>query len=238
MESVFQQLAAADIQVLFLLDQRYLNPLIATQQAKLREAGLLEDADNRVALEKLNQAMLDLPPATYFPTPIAREMKEGTPFSLTLAEKYSYGYIQVDIEQNWSMQGIRLDQRLKKFLQSHLAYEEELRRYFVEYQVEKRMDKCYLDCEITPMLARHIEIQESDPLLALLNNGKHDYLDPRSFSMDAQENLYCRSSCHGEVLLADYPRYRILKHVTEDGNYLHLNHSVFPLSFRSSVEDG
>ena len=136
------------------------------------------------------------------------------------------------------MQGIRLDQRLKKFLQSHLAYEEELRRYFVEYQVEKRMDKCYLDCETTPMLARQIEIQESDPLLALLNNGKHDYLDPRSFSMDAQENLYCRSSCHGELLLADYPRYRILKHVTEDGNYLHLNHSVFPLSFRSSVEDG
>ena len=238
MESVFQQLASADILVLYLVDRRYLNPLIPKQHARLDEASLLENAGNRAVLEKLIQAVDELSPATYFPTPIAREMQQGTIFSLNLAKKYSYSYIHVDTRQNWSMHGIRLDQRLKNFLQSYLAYEAVLQRYYIEYRVEQRMDKCYLQCESTPMLAKKIEMQSKDQLLALLNNGKYDSLDPWSFQMDEQENLYCHSSCHGEILLADNPRFWILKQIVEDGAFFRISNSVYPLSFRNNVEDG
>ena len=231
MESVFQQLADEDILLLYLLDQHYLNPLDPKQRVRLQEAGLLGDAGNRAVLVKLMQAMNELPPAAYFPTPIAREMQQGAAFSLILARKYSYAHIQVDAWQSWSMRGVRLDKRLKKFLEAYLAYEVELQRYFVEYRVDQRMDKCYLDCETTPMLVRNIEIRSKDQLSGLLNNGKYDQLDPWSFRMDEQENLYCRSTCHGEVMLADNPRFRILERIMEDGNSFRLNNSVYPLSF-------
>ncbi len=231
-KAAFQLLAEHNTLIFYLWKQQNLNPLIPEQQAVLWESGLLDDPLNQEVLQKLIEALPTLIPATYCPTPIAREMRQGVPFTLALAEKYSYAYIKVNHQQEWFLKGIRLDQKIKKFLQENLFYEALLKRYYIEYQVEQRMDKCYMDCEITPMVARQIA-PKPDHLEVCLNNGKIDQVSPPAFQMDDKEFLYCHTSQHGEILLADNPRFFILEKISEDGKLIHLGETVYSLSFKT-----
>jgi len=230
-KAAFQTLAAHNTLIFYLWEQQNLNPLIPEQQAVLWESGLLDDPIHQEVLQQLIAALPNVIAAIYCPTPIAREMKQGVPFTLALAEKYSYAYIKVNHQQEWFLKGVRLDHKIKKFLQENLFYEACLKRYYVEYQVEQRMDKCYLDCETTPMVAKQIEAK-SDHLEVCLNNGKVDQVSPPAFQMDDQELLYCHTSHHGEILLADNPRFFILKQLSEDGTMIPIGETVYSLSVK------
>lgn len=234
METAFRLLAECNILILYLLDGRNLNPLIAEEYIRLKQAGLLDAPLNATVLEHLVQQKNVLRPAAYCPAPMAREMAHGTAFSFSLTERYCYDYIQIDAEQNWYLKGRFLDLRFKKFLQEALFYEPSLGRYYVEYSVDERFDKCYLDCAITPMVALHVEHREAR-LEALLNNGKHDELDLGSFRLDGQERLFCGSVGHGEVLVADNPRFLILEHLTADGRSLRFGEATYPVSRGNSL---
>lgn len=229
----FQQLAEHNILILYLCEGRNLNPLLEQEYSLLKESGLLDTPLNAVVLEKLLAAIPDLPPATYCPAPIAREIEQGVEFTIALAQKYAYDYIKVDSQQNWFLKGRHLDQRFKNFLQAYLFYEAPLKRYYVEYKVDQRMDKCYLACAITPMLALHIVENQNHQLAVTLNNGKQDQAALHSFRMDGQERLYCQTREHGEILLANDPRFFILEKITEDSQSLRFGKTVYPLSFES-----
>ena len=233
MEAVFRLLAESNILVLYLLNGRNLNPLLAKEQALLKQAGLLEAPWNAVVLEHLVQEKNALPPAAYCPAPMAREMAQGATFTLSLAARYRYDYIQVDSQQNWFLKGRSLDLRFKKFLQESLFYEKPLERYYVEYAVDQRLDKCYLDCALTPMLAVQVEPCTDGQLGVVLNNGQPDRLDLSSFWMDGQERLFCRSLAHGEILMADNPRFLILKNLTQEGRSLRFGKKLYPLAFET-----
>ncbi|MED6339195.1 MAG: hypothetical protein VX485_01330, partial [SAR324 cluster bacterium] len=88
---------------------------------------------------------------------------------------------------------------------------------------------CYLDCEITPMLALGIKITQKDFILQL-NNQKIDLLDPNSFRIDKKERCFVFSQNYGEVMLADTPRFWLLNHLDESGSYFVFGEKHFPLA--------
>ncbi|MBF0278573.1 MAG: hypothetical protein HQM13_12310 [SAR324 cluster bacterium] len=232
-QSAFKTLAEHNILILYRWKHENYNPLIPEQQNALRISGLLNDPVNLEVLKKLIETLPELTPATYCPVPMVREMKQGVSFTRTLAEKYSYAYIKVNRKQEWFLKGVRLDQKIRKFLEENLYYEKLLNRYYVEYRVDQSMDKCYLDCEITPIVATQISIK-SDHLELILNNGKIDRVDPSGFQIDDKESLFCSTQNYGEAQLADNPRYFVLKKISDDENSILVEHNAYPLSHRSN----
>ena len=72
--------------------------------------------------------------------------------------------------------------------------------------------------------------------IKVLNNGKEDQTVEAIFLMDARERCFLKSRNHGIVMLADAPRYEILKHLEESGAELVINGHPFPLLQISSEE--
>ena len=103
-----------------------------------------------------------------------------------------------------------------------------LGRYFVEYFSESRWDKCYLECVVSPMLVLSVSYEKHN-FKMLLNNGKEDQTKESVLMMDDQERCFLKSQTHGTVMLADAPRYEILKHLDESEQDLVINGQSIPI---------
>ncbi len=216
--------------LLFLLEKRFLNPQIPDQMEQLKVAGFMEDPIIQEVVQQHLPSVIDqLPDGMYFPSPIAKALKSGSLFSVALACQFHYDFIKVDRQQNWFLKEKLIEGKIKKLFLEHLRYEVVIDRYFVEYEVDQRLDKCYLDCEITPMVGKKVEIHDTNRLQVLLNNGQSDWISKTHFKIDAQEQCFCETRKHGNVLLADQPRFMILQQIQEDGQTLQFGNRIYQL---------
>ena len=225
--------SARNLIMLFLLKDRFLNPLVPVQLQKLKSSGLL---DNKYLLkvmeEHFPQYDAELPRGMYFPVPISRSLSEGGEFSIKLAGQFFYDFIHVDDCQKWSLRDKYITGKVLSLFESNLFYEKETSRYYVEYWSDSRWDKCYLECALTPILGLAVESIPGG-LKMQLNNHKTDSIDLHSFRIDTKERCFAFSLKHGEVLLADTPRFWLLNQLDETGTKLVLNKQLFPLNISS-----
>ena len=219
--------------MLFLWKDRFLNPLVPEQLQKLKSSGLL---DNKYLLKVLEEYLpeldAELPRGMYFPVPISRSFSEGGEISTKLAGQFFYDFIRVDDCQKWSLRDKYITGKVLSLFESNLFYEKETSRYYVEYWSDSRWDKCYLECALTPILGLSVESIPGG-LKMQLNNHKTDTIDLHSFRIDAEERCFAFSLNHGEVLLADTPRFWLLNQLDETGTQLVLNKQLFPLNISS-----
>ncbi len=216
--------------LLFLLEKRFLDPQIPEQMEQLQDSGLLTDLTTLdVIHQHLPGVVNQLPAGMYFPTPMAKALANGELFSETLALRFYYDFIKVDADQNWFLKGKPIEGKVKKLFLENMGYEASIDRYFVEYKVDQRLDKCYLDCEITPLVVIRVEIYEKNKLKVLLNNGQSDWICNAHFKIDSREQCFCETIKYGEALLADQPRFMILQHLQEDGHTLQFGNQIFQL---------
>ena len=217
--------------MLFLWEERFLNPLIPDDMSRLKTSGLLEDEETLQLMENIiPESITKLPTGMYFPVPISRALKQGNDFSTELAMRFHYDFIKVDQHQKWSLREKNISGKILALFESNLFYEKESKLYFVEYWSDNRWDKCYLECEITPMLALALELVQKEFKLQF-NNQKDDSLELHSIRMDKKERCFVRTHNYGEVLLADAPRFWLLNHLDESGSYFVFGERHFPLTF-------
>ena len=225
--------SARNLIMLFFWKDHFLNPLVPEQLQKLKSSGLL---DNKYLLKVLEEYLpeldAELPRGMYFPVPISRSLSEGGEFSTTLAGQFFYDFIRVDDSQKWSLRDKYITGKVLSLFESNLFYEKETSRYYVEYWSDSRWDKCYLECALTPILGLSVESIPGG-LKMQLNNHKTDTIDLHSFRIDAEERCFAFSLNHGEVLLADTPRFWLLNQLDETGTQLVLNKQLFPLNISS-----
>ena len=217
--------------MLFLWEERFLNPLIPDDMSQLKTSGLLENEETIRLMENIfPESITQLPTGMYFPVPISRALKQGKDFSTKLAMYFHYDFIKVDQHQRWSLREKNISGKVLAYFESNLFYEKESKLYFVEYWSDNRWDKCYLECEITPMRALALELVQKEFKLHF-NNQKKDSLEIHSFRMDKKERCFVRTQNYGEVLLADAPRFWLLNHLDESGSYFVFGERYFPLTF-------
>ena len=216
--------------MMFLWENRFLNPQISEQQQTIKSSGLLGNTVIKVLEEYLPKFENELPKGMYFPIPISREIKQGERFSKELALQFHYDFINVDQKQQWSLRNKRITGKVLSLFKSNLYFEELTGRYFVEYWSDARWDKCYLECTITPMLALAID-SVSEGIMLQLNNNKSDLIYLNSFRMDQIERCFVQTENFGEVLLADSPRFWLLDHLDDSGTNLIVEEDRFPLKF-------
>jgi len=225
--------SARNLIMLFLWKDHFLNPLVPEQLQKLKSSGLL---DNKYLLKVLEEYLpeldAELPRGMYFPVPISRSLSEGGEFSTILAGQFFYDFIRVDDSQKWSLRDKYITGKVLSLFESNLFYEKETSRYYVEYWSDSRWDKCYLECALTPILGLSVESIPGG-LKMQLNNHKTDTIDLHSFRIDTKERCFAFSLNHGEVLLADTPRFWLINQLDETGTQLILNKQLFPLNISS-----
>ena len=216
--------------MMFLWENRFLNPQISEQQQTIKSSGLLGKTVMKVLEEYFPKFEDELPKGMYFPIPISREIKQGERFSKELALQFHYDFINVDQKQQWSLRNKRITGKVLSLFKSNLYFEELTGRYFVEYWSDASWDKCYLECTITPMLALAID-SVPEGIMLQLNNNKSDLIYLNSFRMDKNERCFVQTENFGEVLLADSPRFWLLDHLDDSGTYLVVKENRFPLKF-------
>ena len=225
--------SARNLIMLFLWKDHFLNPLVPEQLQKLKSSGLL---DNKYLLKVLEEYLpeldAELPRGMYFPVPISRSLSEGGEFSTILAGQFFYDFIRVDDCQKWSLRDKYITGKVLSLFESNLFYEKGTSRYYVEYWSDSRWDKCYLECALTPILGLSVESIPGG-LKMQLNNHKTDTIDLHSFRIDAEERCFAFTLNHGEVQLADTPRFWLLNQLDETGTQLVLNKQLFPLNISS-----
>lgn len=224
-----EKLAALERYVFLLDEQRFWNPLIPAQYKHIRHTGLL-DRDKVLEVIEMHLVKHELDPGKgmYFPVPIARKIEQNVIFNSILVKQFHYHFIEIDDRQQWYFHSRPVTGKVLKYFQSHMSFEPETNRYYVEYWSESRWDKCYLSCTHTPMEGLALERIE-DTFMVTLNNGKSDSIRPDSFRLDAKERCFCSTMTHGEVMLADSPRYWLLSHFDSDCTQLRFVDRVFPL---------
>ena len=216
--------------MMFLWENRFLNPQISEQQQTIKSSVILGETVMKVLEEYFPKFENELPKGMYFPIPISREIKQGERFSKELALQFHYDFINVDQKQQWSLRNKRITGKVLSLFKSNLYFEELTGRYFVEYWSDARWDKCYLECTITPMLALAID-SVSEGIMLQLNNNKSDLIYLNSFRMDKNERCFVQTENFGEVLLADSPRFWLLDHLDDSGTHLIVKEDRFPLIF-------
>ena len=216
--------------MMFLWENRFLNPQISEQQQTIKSSGLLRKTVMKVLEEYFPKFENELPKGMYFPIPISRKIKQGERFSKELALQFHYDFINVDQKQQWSLRNKRITGKVLSLFKSNLYFEELTGRYFVEYWSDARWDKCYLEYAITPMLALAID-SVSERIMLQLNNNKSDLIYLNSFRMDKNERCFVQTENFGEVLLADSPRFWLLDHLDDSGTHLIIKEDRFPLIF-------
>ena len=214
--------------MMFLWENRFMNPQISEQQQTIKSSGLLGNTVMKVLEEYFPKFEDELPKGMYFPIPISRKIKQGERFSKELAFQYHYDFINVDQEQQWSLRNKRITGKVLSLFKSNLYFEELTGRYFVEYWSDARWDKCYLECTITPMLALAID-SVTEGIMLQLNNNKSDLIYLNSFRMDKNERCFVQTENFGEALLADSPRFWLLDHLDDSGTHLIVKEDRFPL---------
>ena len=216
--------------IMFLCENRFLNPQISDQKQTIKSSGLLGGTVMEVLEEYFPKFENELPKGMYFPIPISRKIKQGEIFSKELALQYHYDFINVDQKQEWSLRNIRITGKVLSLFQSNLYFEELTGRYFVEYWSDARWDKCYLECAITPMLALAIDYV-SEGIMMKLNNNNSDLIYLNSFRIDKRERCFVQTENFGEVLLADSPRFWLLDNLDDSGSHLIVKEDRYPLIF-------
>ena len=216
--------------MMFLWENRFLNPQIPEQQQTIKSSGLLGKTVMKVLEEYFPKFENELPKGMYFPIPISRKIKQGERFLKELALQFHYDFINVDQKQQWSLRNKRITGKVLSLFKSNLYFEELTGRYFVEYLSDARWDKCYLECTITPMLALAID-SVPEGILLQLNNNKSDLIFLNSFRMDKNERCFVQTENFGEVLLADSPRFWLLDHLDDSGTHLIVKENRLPLRF-------
>ena len=216
--------------MMFLCDNRYLNPQIYEQLKIIKSSRLLGNKVMKLLEEYFPNFKNELPKGMYFPIPISRAINQGEKFSRELALKFYYDFIYVDQKQKWSLTNKIITGKVLSLFKSNLYYEELTGRYFIEYLSDARWDKCYLECAITPMLALSIE-SLSEGLKLQLNNNKSDLIYLNSFRMDKKERCFVKSENYGEVLLADSVRFWLLDHIDDTGKNIIVNENQIPIKF-------
>ena len=199
---------------------RFRNPLSPADREALADSGAARDpAVVAVVAEELPERLDRLEPGTYFPVPLARAVAGGRAFDDALMS-FHYPPIVVDAERRWSWKGQPVAERIRRFFVQHIGFEPALRVWFVEYRVNDGWwDKCYLDCATTPLVAVQLRVGAeagTDRVMADLNNGRADTLDPDSLRLDERERLFATSADHGLVEIADAPRFALLRTASED----------------------
>ncbi len=199
---------------------RFRNPLAPADREALADSEAARDqAVVAVVAEELPSRLDWLERGTYFPVPLARAVAAGRAFDDALMS-FHYPPITVDADRRWVWKGRPVADRIRRFFIQHIGFEEALGVYFVEYRVNDGWwDKCYLDCATTPLVAIQIREDAKDragEVVADLNNGRTDTLDPDSLRLNEQERLFASSAQHGLVEIADTPRFALLRTVSED----------------------
>ena len=216
--------------MMFLWENRFLNPQIPEQQQTIKSSELLGKTVMKMLEEYFPKFEDELSKGMYFPIPISRKIKQGERFSKELALQFHYDFINVDQKQQWSLRNKRITGKVLSLFKSNLYFEELTGRYFVEYWSDARWDKCYLECTITPMLALAID-SVSEGIMLQLNNNKSDLIYLNSFRMDKNERCFVQTKNFGEVLLADSPRFWLLDHLDDSGTHLIVKEDRVPLKF-------
>ena len=223
-------LSERGIIMLFLWKSRFLNPQISEQQQTIESSGLLDNTVMKVLEEHFPMFENKLPKGMYFPIPISRAINQGERFSKELALQFHYDFINVDLNQQWSLRDKRITGKVLSLFKSNLFFEKVTGLYFVEYWSDARLDKCYLECAITPMLALAID-SVSEGIMLQLNNNKSDLICLNSFRMDKNERCFVKTENFGEALLADSPRFWLLDHLDDSGTHLIVKEERLPLIF-------
>ncbi len=199
---------------------RFRNPLSpADREALVDSAAARDPAVVAVVGEELPERLDRLERGTYFPVPLVRAVAGGRAFDDALMS-FHYPPVVVDADRRWSWKGGPVADRIRRFFVQHIGFEPALGVWFIEYRVNDGWwDKCYLDCETTPLVA--VQLREEggageEGVVADLNNGRTDTLDPDSLRLDEQERLFASSAGHGLVEIADAPRFALLRTVSED----------------------
>ncbi len=199
---------------------RFRNPLSpADREALVDSAAARDPAVVAVVGEELPERLDRLERGTYFPVPLARAVAGGRAFDDALMS-FHYPPVVVDADRRWSWKGGPVADRIRRFFVQHIGFEPALGVWFIEYRVNDGWwDKCYLDCETTPLVA--VQLREEggageEGVVADLNNGRTDTLDPDSLRLDDEERLFATSAQHGLVEIADAPRFALLRTVSED----------------------
>lgn len=199
---------------------RFRNPLSPVDREALADSDAArEPAVVAVVAEELPRRLDRLERGTYFPVPLARAVAGGRAFDDALMS-FHYPPVVVDADRRWSWKGGPVAERIRRFFVQHIGFEPALGVWFVEYRVNDGWwDKCYLDCETTPLVA--VQLREKagaagGGVVADLSNGQSDRLDPDSLRLDKQERLFASSAGHGLVEIADTPRFALLRTVSED----------------------
>ena len=216
--------------MMFLYENRFLNPQISDQQQIIKSSGLVNNFVLKVLEEYLPQFVYELPKGMYFPIPISRAIKKGEMFSKELALKFHYDFIKVDQKQQWYLRNKRITGKVLSFFKSNLSFEKVTDLFFVEYLSDTYWDKCYLECAITPMLALSIDFV-SERFELQLNNNKSDLIFLNSFRIDKKERCFVQSKNFGEVLLADSPRFWLLDHLDDTGKNIVVDGKRFSINF-------
>jgi len=215
--------------MLFLWEKRFLNPLIPKEMKKLNSTKIFNDEKIWSIIDKyIPKYKEHLPTGMYFPVPISKALKEGVHFSSELALRFHYEFIKIDENQTWNLQNKLITGKVLKLFKLNIFYQKETNQYFIEYRSDDRWDKCYLDCEITPMLALSI-MNHEDGLKIELNNQKIDTVDLHTFRVDQKERCFVRSKNFGEVMLADAPRFWFFNHLDETGSNFVFNKNFYSL---------
>ncbi len=199
---------------------RFRNPLSpADREALVDSAAARDPAVVAVVGEELPERLDRLERGTYFPVPLARAVAGGRAFDDALMS-FHYPPVVVDADRRWSWKGGPVADRIRRFFVQHIGFEPALGVWFIEYRVNDGWwDKCYLDCATTPLVA--VQLREEggageEGVVADLNNGRTDTLDPDSLRLDDEERLFATSAQHGLVEIADAPRFALLRTVSED----------------------
>lgn len=199
---------------------RFRNPLSPVDREALSDSDAAADpAVVAIVAEELPERLDRLERGTYFPVPLARAVAGGRAFDDALMS-FHYPPIVVGADRRWSWKGQSVAERIRRFFVQHIGFEPALGVWFVEYRVNDGWwDKCYLDCATTPLVAVQLREERGAAgggVVADLNNGRTDTLDPDSLRLNEQERLFASSADHGLVEIADAPRFALLRTVSED----------------------
>ena len=94
--------------MMFLRDNRFLNPQIPEQKKTIISSGLLGKSVMKVLEEFFPKYENELPKGMYFPIPISRGIKKGDRCFMELALQFHYDFINVDQKQQWSLRDKRI----------------------------------------------------------------------------------------------------------------------------------
>ena len=213
---------------IFILDQQLLrNPLIKEDHIQLQTKGLLElSGVSELIKGPLLNADLEPPTGMYFPVPMARAFEREKSLESEIIARFHYDFIRVDDCQQWHLRDKIISGKVLEFFISNLSFESATDRHFIEYWSETRWDKCYLECSLTPMLALSLSFRRGR-FSMLLNNGVIDEATAGELRIDEKERCFLRSRQHGEVLLADTPRFWLLSHLDSTGTRVILENKSF-----------